>query len=315
MPAPRRQAGRRRRSRPGGLSRAGLRRPRGAVVGRRGPRHHLRPDPRHRHEPSSPAPRSKRCATRPAISWRRCAATGRAARRPAPCSASMAAWSPRTGPCSSSPTSSMPRSTGRRSSRPPRSAPPISPGSMPASTRPGRIRQELAARPPLHAADGRGHAGAQIRRLAGCGGEDAVTGRVRGGCARLFGGAVASLFSGKALVVQLATRRPLSARLRYFVVIAGGPIRTVGAPMPGVSALVSSIGWHAGTPLLAHKQIKYNTVRRHALLHLYSEKASQGRIGLNDSKRRLSLSSGTALVGRRRTLRLHHAQPVYGQCA
>ena len=179
----------------------------------------------------------------------------------------------------------------------------------------GRIRQELAARPPLHAADGRGHAGAQIRRLARCRGEDAVTGRVRGGCARLFGGAVASLFSGKALVVQLATRRPLSARLRYFVVIAGGPIRTVGAPMPGVSALVSSIGWHAGTPLLAHKQIKYNTVRRHALLHLYSEKASQGRIGLNDSKRRLSLSSGTALVGRRRTLRLHHAQPVYGQCA
>ena len=53
------EARRRRRSRPAGLSRAGLCRARGALLGCRGARRALRPDPRHGAEPSWPAPRSK----------------------------------------------------------------------------------------------------------------------------------------------------------------------------------------------------------------------------------------------------------------
>ena len=145
--------------------------------------------------------------------------------------------------------------------------------------------------------------------------QDAVTGRDKWRLYPIIWCCIRQPFLWQGTCCPTRHPRPLSARLRFFVVIAGGPMRTVGAPMPSVSALVSSIGWHAGTPLLAHKQIKCSTVLRHTLLRLYSKKASQSRIGLNDSKSRLSLSSGTALVGRRRTLRLHHAQPVYGQCA
>ena len=56
----------RRRSRPGGLSGAGLRRPRRAALGRGGARRDLRPDPRRRRARSSPAPRWRASATRPA---------------------------------------------------------------------------------------------------------------------------------------------------------------------------------------------------------------------------------------------------------
>ena len=70
-----------RRSGRAGLSGAGLRRPRRAVVGRAGARRDVRPHPQFGRRPSSPAPRSRRSATRPAICSRRCAPTGRRAAR------------------------------------------------------------------------------------------------------------------------------------------------------------------------------------------------------------------------------------------
>ena len=90
------------------------------------------------------------------------------------CCASTAAWSPRTGPCSSSPTSSTRRSTGRRCSRRRRSAPPISPASRPASTRrrtSSRRRWKLERRfkPKMNAAERDAH----LCRLARRGGADA----------------------------------------------------------------------------------------------------------------------------------------------
>ena len=50
-----------------GLSRAGLHRPRGALLGARGPRRYLRSHPRHRPAPRSCAPLWRPSATRPAI--------------------------------------------------------------------------------------------------------------------------------------------------------------------------------------------------------------------------------------------------------
>ena len=117
------------------LSRAGLRRPRRAVLGRRRARRDLRPHPRHDGGRVRPRRAGSRSATRPATCSRPCAATGGGGGRRAPSCASTAAWSPRTGRCSSSPTSSTRRSTGRRSWRRRRSAPPISPVCAPASTR------------------------------------------------------------------------------------------------------------------------------------------------------------------------------------
>ena len=61
-----------------GLSGAGLRRARRALVGRAGARRDVRAHPQVRASPSSRAPRSKRSATRPAICSTRCAPTGRA---------------------------------------------------------------------------------------------------------------------------------------------------------------------------------------------------------------------------------------------
>ena len=72
-----------------GLSGAGLRRPRRALVGCAGARRDFRAHPQCRRWPRLRAPRWKRSATRPAICSRRCGPTGR---RPAtPCCASMAA--------------------------------------------------------------------------------------------------------------------------------------------------------------------------------------------------------------------------------
>ena len=135
MPPPRRQAGRRRRSRPGGLSRAGLCRPWGSMVGRRGARHHHRAHPRHRH--GRACPRRARGsvlpdARSPGGDAQRLA--GRQRRR----NGAPGRW--RHGRLRLD--DAVPlrhyrcaRSTGRRSSKPPRSAPAISPGSMPGSIR------------------------------------------------------------------------------------------------------------------------------------------------------------------------------------
>ena len=95
----------------GCLSRAGLRRARRALLAAGRARRAVRPHARHRAPPRSRARRWRRSATRRAISWRPCTATGRARR--SRCCASTAAWWRATGPCSSWPTSSMRRSSAR----------------------------------------------------------------------------------------------------------------------------------------------------------------------------------------------------------
>jgi glycerol kinase len=83
--------------------------------------------PAPRAAPRSAGPRWRAWRCRPPTSSTPCAATGPAwAIR---CCAWTAAWSPATGPCSSSPTSSAPRWTGRWCRRRRRWVPPISPAS------------------------------------------------------------------------------------------------------------------------------------------------------------------------------------------
>ena len=102
-----RRAGRRGRSDPVGLSGAGLRRARRALLGPDCARRAVRPDARHRAAARSRAPRSKASCYQTARpdrgDARRLAGRRRA---PRPCCASTAAWRRRTGPCSGSPISS-----------------------------------------------------------------------------------------------------------------------------------------------------------------------------------------------------------------
>ena len=174
-----RGACRRRRSRPGGLSRAGLRRPRRPLLGRRGARRLFgltrgtgpsRARPRRARGGVLPDARPPRGDAR-RLARRQRRRDGAPRRR-------------RHGRFR------LDDAVPRRHSRRPVDRPKIlettalgaaylaglDAGLYPP---PGGIRQELAARPALHAADGRGHARPQIRRLAGCGVAGSVAGEVR----------------------------------------------------------------------------------------------------------------------------------------
>ena len=98
---------------PAGLFGAGVRRPRRAALGRRCPRRDLRHHARHHRRGNRPRRAGIGLLPDPRSARRHARRLGR--RGATRCCASMAAWSRRTGPCSSSPTFSTRPSTGPKS--------------------------------------------------------------------------------------------------------------------------------------------------------------------------------------------------------
>jgi seryl-tRNA(Sec) selenium transferase len=248
--ATRRRAGSSRRMptrRRGGV-RAGLRRPRRAVLGRGGARRHPRPDARHRPGRDRPRRRWRAWPSRPATWWRRWRPTGTrpAARRG--CCAWMAAWSPPTGRCSSWPTCSARRSTGRRCGRRRRWVPPTSPGCRPGCCRrPGR-RAPLAAGAPLRAPDGTARGGPALCGVEGRGapGPHEMSGRPDSDLrAALFGHRDAGIYEalGVSVIINAAgtSTRLSGGMMAPEVAAAMAEAATACVEMPDLQAAASRV--------------------------------------------------------------------------